>query len=161
MEENVLDTLHKMDADLNGFLHVADDGVARSYNGNATVIDYVRLTNEQLMQLLSQLPESYQSEMNHLHSTFDNVSGFDVADESQLRDPPSWLRPPPQHDAIKRSVSSQTRNPARRAESTLEVRDYFCVGQPCTNSAACQFLGCSACVYLDAVLPGGGGICAR
>ncbi|KAF7586828.1 hypothetical protein BBP40_008253 [Aspergillus hancockii] len=40
-----------------GYVHIVDDGVARAYDENASVIDYVPLTNYQLKQLLANLPE--------------------------------------------------------------------------------------------------------
>ena len=65
-----------------GYLHVADDGVARSYDRNDVVINFVRLTNEQLMQLSPQLPAPFQKDLDHLHEVFDGVNGLDVVDEN-------------------------------------------------------------------------------
>jgi hypothetical protein len=39
-----------MALDPDGFVHVADDGVARSYAANNTVINYVALSNSQIQQ---------------------------------------------------------------------------------------------------------------
>lgn len=58
--------------------------MARSYDGKDVVTDFVRLTNEQIMELLSQLPAPYQTELDHLHSVFDEVNGLNVVDENQL-----------------------------------------------------------------------------
>ncbi|GFF34043.1 lactobacillus up-regulated protein [Aspergillus udagawae] len=67
-----------------GYVHIADDGVARSYDENESVIDYVPLTNDQLKQLLSNLPEAWQKEADHLHAVFDNVDGRQVIDEKTV-----------------------------------------------------------------------------
>jgi hypothetical protein len=45
-----------MALDPDGFVHVADYGVARSYAVNSTVIDYAALSNSQIQQMISQLP---------------------------------------------------------------------------------------------------------
>jgi len=137
-----------------GHIHIADDGVVRSYDKNDAVIDHIPLNNEQLKQLLANLPEPWQKESDHLHALFDNVNGHDVVDKRQLLDPPAWLRRSADRDA---AISPA---PEARGKALLERQNYFCVGQPCTTSEACQFLGCSGCAYLDQVLPGGGGICA-
>ena len=132
-------------------MHVADDGVARSYDEENTVIDFVGLTNAQLMQIIAQLPNALKNETEHLHTVFDAVNGSAVVDEGQLRNPPSWLRPAKMSEVGQRSEPSQSRSFARNVESTLDARDYYCVGQPCTTSAACRFLGCSVCLSVDSI----------
>ncbi|PKX91118.1 uncharacterized protein P174DRAFT_463260 [Aspergillus novofumigatus IBT 16806] len=76
------------------YVHIADDGVARAYDENESVIDYVPLTNDQLKQLLANLPEPWKKEADHLHTVFDDVDGRQVTDEKQLLDPPAELRNP-------------------------------------------------------------------
>ncbi|BDD54908.1 hypothetical protein MAP00_000481 [Monascus purpureus] len=147
--------IRKLKKDPEGYSHIADDGVARAYDGNDAVIDYVRLSNDQLMQLLLDLPESWQKELDHLHSVFDGVDGLQVVDENQLLNPPAWLRP-----AVNRAAP-QSRNPKRDVESLLETRSYYCKGQFCMSPEACQFLGCSNCNFLDEYLPGGAGVCIK
>ncbi|KAF4260929.1 hypothetical protein CNMCM8057_002007 [Aspergillus fumigatus] len=76
------------------YVHIADDGVARAYDENESVIDYIPLTNDQLKQLLRNLPEPWKKEEDHLHAVFNGVDGRDVMDEKQLLDPPAELRNP-------------------------------------------------------------------
>ncbi|KAH3159875.1 hypothetical protein KXW80_005757 [Aspergillus fumigatus] len=76
------------------YVHIADDGVARAYDENESVIDYIPLTNDQLKQLLRNLPELWKKEEDHLHAVFNGVDGRDVMDEKQLLDPPAELRNP-------------------------------------------------------------------
>ncbi|KEY83916.1 hypothetical protein BA78_2220 [Aspergillus fumigatus] len=76
------------------YVHIADDGVARAYDENESVIDYIPLTNGQLKQLLGNLPEPWKKEEDHLHAVFNGVDGRDVMDEKQLLDPPAELRNP-------------------------------------------------------------------
>ena len=109
------------------------------------------------MKLISDLPDRYKDQLDHLHSVFDGVSGHNVKNETQLLDPPAWLRSP-REKLGKRSPSSQ--NAAREVESALRTRqDFFCRGQPCTTSDACRFLGCIGCTFIDGILPGGLGVC--
>lgn len=43
-----------------GYAAVGEDGVARSYAGNGTVIDYRKLSNSQLAEYATSLPPSVQ-----------------------------------------------------------------------------------------------------
>ena len=72
-----------------GYVHIAHDGVARVYDENESVIDYIPLTNDQLKKLLVNLPEPWKKEADHLHAVFDGVDGRRVTDEKQLLDPPA------------------------------------------------------------------------
>jgi hypothetical protein len=137
-----------MALDPDGFVHVADDGVARSYAANNTVIDYAALSNSQIQQMISQLPASYQEHLEHLRQVFEGVDGYDVANKSQLLTPPSWLQP----FKIEPTTPPQPRDEAHEVASALENRQInYCTGQPCTNTSACQFLGCSFCGDFDRV----------
>ncbi|KAJ8212199.1 hypothetical protein LV158_004237 [Aspergillus fumigatus] len=69
-------------------------GRRSSYDENESVIDYIPLTNDQLKQLLRNLPEPWKKEEDHLHAVFNGVDGRDVMDEKQLLDPPAELRNP-------------------------------------------------------------------
>ncbi|EED22344.1 hypothetical protein TSTA_095930 [Talaromyces stipitatus ATCC 10500] len=89
---DVRDAISSLKTDPDGYLHIADDGVARAFDANDTVTGYVALSNDQLMQLLAELPELWQNETDHLHSVFDGVDGRD-ANQTQLLNPPASLRP--------------------------------------------------------------------
>lgn len=147
---DVISTLKK---DPDGYVHIADDGVARAYDANDTVTDYVPLSNDQLMQLIADLPGPWQNEADHLHSVFDGVDGLQVVNQSQLLDPPASLRRQMNRGA------AVSRNERRRVESLLERSTPACAGVLCYSSSSCQFQGCSTCAYLDAILPSEQGIC--
>lgn len=148
---SAFDAMAKLKSAPLGYVHIADDGVARAYDENESVIDYVPLTNDQLKHLLQNLPEAWKKEEDHLHAVFDAVDGREVTDEKQLLDPPAELRKPMNHQAPQ----------SKREANPLEQADYYCLGQACVTDYACQFLGCRACAHIDAVVPGGGngGIC--
>jgi adenylate kinase family enzyme len=74
-----------------GYVHIADNRVARAYDKNEFIIDYVPLTNDQLKQLLKNLLEAWKKKVDHLHAVFDGVNGRQVMDEKQLLDPPAEL----------------------------------------------------------------------
>jgi hypothetical protein len=93
----------------------------------------------------------WQKESEHMHAVFDKVNGHDVKNKTQLVDLPTWLRPLKVARSLKVDYADK---------SALEGRDdWYCLGQPCTSSSACQLLDCSACAFIDQVLPGGAGIC--
>lgn len=60
----------EMTLDPEGFVHVADDGVARSYSADGTVIDYAPLDNAQLMKFAAQLPPNLVGEREHLEEVY-------------------------------------------------------------------------------------------
>ena len=125
--------------------------------------------------------------MDHLHEVFDHVNGLDVKDENQILDPPPSLRSPREQQngdesgetgesgkgeedggegkqqsdkSDSEEVPAQSRNAARDVETKLKARNpYQCRGLPCRTNGSCRFLGCRGCAYLDAILPGGGGVC--
>ncbi|KAF5862038.1 hypothetical protein ETB97_012184 [Aspergillus alliaceus] len=72
------------------------DAMAKLKSGphNESVIDYVPLTNDQLKQLLANLPEPWKKEADHLHAVFDDIDGRQVTDKKQLLDSPAELRNP-------------------------------------------------------------------
>jgi hypothetical protein len=146
---SAFDAMAKLKSVPGGYVHIADDGVARAYNENESVIDYVPLTNDQLKQLLKNLPEAWKKEADHLHAVFDDVDGRQVTDEKQLLDPPAELRNPMNRLAPQ----------SKREANPLQQADWYCLGQPCTSGDACRFMGCRDCANIDAALPGAAGVC--
>ncbi|KAK0333558.1 hypothetical protein LTR02_016492 [Friedmanniomyces endolithicus] len=82
-----------------GFIHVANDGVERSYAENGTVIDYRRLSNDQLTRMAATLP-------TEMMDVWKGVDGNDVTSESQIFNPPPALRPTaPTAEGLQQSVN--------------------------------------------------------
>lgn len=134
------DFIYELKTDPDGYVHVADDGVARAYDANDSVTGYVALSNDQLMELLANLPAQWQHELDHLHSVFDGVDGRDV-NQTQLLNPPASLR--------------RNRGPAkskkREVEPLLEGPQIECKDIPCFTPSACTYNGCTSCTFLDQV----------
>ncbi|KAK4947036.1 hypothetical protein LTR10_014178 [Elasticomyces elasticus] len=125
---NRAELLSGLKLDDSGFLHFADNGVVRSYAGNGTVIDYVPLSNEYLMETAQvNRPfignESYQ----HLLEVWDGVDGNNVKDPKQIFDPPASIRPPPT-DFTQPQGQSEAVTPGA---DDLNVRQLACVGSRC------------------------------
>ncbi|KAK1063500.1 hypothetical protein LTR12_006612 [Friedmanniomyces endolithicus] len=82
-----------------GFIHVANDGVERSYDANGTVIDYRRLSNDQLTRMAATLS-------TEMMDVWKNVDGNDVTSNSQIFNPPPALRPTaPTAEGLQQSVN--------------------------------------------------------
>lgn len=125
-----------------GHLHLADDGVVRSYNDEGVVVDYVRLSNAQISEYLDGIKLSYSSsDMRHFQEIFDNVDGLNVTDREQLANPPSWLRP--------LALSARTRNPIFDVVGSLQERQSRCVRLSCSSNEDCHFHFCFACLLFD------------
>ncbi|KAI6798967.1 hypothetical protein KC332_g14462 [Hortaea werneckii] len=78
------DLISSMTVDDDGDIHVADDGVARSYAANGTVIDYRKLSHGQLLTMTGTLPPRLQDKSDYFANVFAKVSGLDVDDEDQI-----------------------------------------------------------------------------
>ncbi|KAG2016647.1 hypothetical protein GB937_006125 [Aspergillus fischeri] len=113
---SAFDAMAKLKSVPLGYVHIADDGVARAYDENESVIDYVPLTNDQLKHLLKNLPEAWKKEADHLHAVFDGVDGRQVTDEKQLLDPPAELR----------SQMNRQAPQSKREANPLQQADWYC-----------------------------------
>ncbi|MCJ1248994.1 hypothetical protein MMC30_006215 [Trapelia coarctata] len=74
-----------------GLFHLAHDGVLRSYDGNSCVIDYRRLTPEQVMAYLKTAPAEAQDQIRW--EEWEGVDGRAVHDEKLLWHPVEAMRP--------------------------------------------------------------------
>ncbi|TKA80649.1 hypothetical protein B0A55_01874 [Friedmanniomyces simplex] len=134
-----------------GFVHVADDGVERSYAANGTVIDYRQLSNDQLMKMTMNLPAAMQHLQGHLSDVWKGVDGNSVTSKSQFFDPPAHLRPAePTAEDVQQSV-----NELVAMKKVLEGRSIpyppvtvmppICHNMSCTNTINCQLFDCDEC----------------
>ena len=144
-----------MTTDGNGYIHLADDGVARSYSANGTVIDFRKLTNKQIWQHISKHQHQFNQNLtDHLTQVYANTSGFDVNDEQQIWNPPAELR-------VKAGNSTTTTgsltspNPSAEAEKALKDRAIGdCIGRLCTYQLWCVAQGCDGCIFMDEMTVG-------
>lgn len=121
-----------------GYLQLAADGVLRSYDGSENVIDYARLSNEQIRAHITNLSPVFSNVTEHLNETLWNVNGLDVIDEAQLTNPPGWLRRPP----------PQTINPGIDVKRAIQGRQWeACPGMLCIGTLQCQASGCDYCQF--------------
>ncbi|EME80567.1 uncharacterized protein MYCFIDRAFT_31967, partial [Pseudocercospora fijiensis CIRAD86] len=138
-----------MKVDSDGFTHIADDGVIRSWAANGTVIDAVRLTNSQLLEQISNVPAHLKPFVPHLKKVYAHVDGHDVP-ESQLYHP-TRINTPTEFGGPTVLQAAQSLNPAdvlRRQSQDPR----WCIGRICTRSSACQYLGCLVCHDFDVIL---------
>lgn len=77
-----------------GFVHVAADGVARSYNQFGQVLDYVQLDSAKLDKFVASLPPTMpEEEKSEYKDLLAGVNGFDVKSKAQLASLSARLRP--------------------------------------------------------------------
>ncbi|KAI6868138.1 hypothetical protein KC323_g3215 [Hortaea werneckii] len=152
--QGTYDLISSMTVDDDGDIHVADDGVARSYAANGTVIDYRKLSHGQLLAMTGTLPPRLQDKSDYFANVFAKVSGLDVDDEDQIWNPSGHFHGPSLPDAADHDADSsagQSVNPHSKRQTFYPAfaSPLYCVGQPCTTNTACAIMGCSVCVYLD------------
>lgn len=71
-----------------GIVHLGDDGVLRSFAPNGTVLEYVKLSTNQIQQMLDS-----HGRTDHLTEVYDGVDGREVTDLEQLTNPGEHLLP--------------------------------------------------------------------
>ncbi|TKA23856.1 hypothetical protein B0A50_06991 [Salinomyces thailandicus] len=138
--------IQSMVHDADGDIHIGDDGVARSYTANGTVIDFRKLSNAQILAMTSSLPPMLQHKAEYFNTIFAGVSGHDVHDNIQIWDPPAWLRAS-NFDDDKAQKSANPQHDMKRQSYTMG--GLYCRGQPCSTHTACQIMGCHSCVFVD------------
>ncbi|KAK5684999.1 hypothetical protein LTS10_003074 [Elasticomyces elasticus] len=107
--ETFMDVVRTMEHADDGFVHFGDDGIARSYRGDGTVLDARALSNGQLADMMDTTPSHQYTpgEMEHLRELWQNVDGHDVQDRSQLFNPAAYLRPAPDtEEHVQESVNA-------------------------------------------------------
>ncbi|KAK4500639.1 hypothetical protein PRZ48_008828 [Zasmidium cellare] len=153
---NVLPASYKYDQD--GFVHMADDGVLRSYAANGTIIDALPFNNAQIKRMIAVAPGHIAPMRDHLLSVYDTVDGHDVHPDHHLN-PPREMRhhkhggpEPYENDEMYEEMDrlyEQSENEFEIVKRTLEGRPSFCIGRQCTTTAACGRLGCVVCMTWD------------
>lgn len=151
--------------DPEGFVHVAEDGIARSYarmqplpqhasffvqlqltllTANGTVIDYAPMSNAQLTNMVNNLYLT-PNEREHLATTFADVDGFAVKDHHQIFHPSTQLHPAidPARTHWEEDTDSKE---ADNSEDTLEGRYVQCKLKRCSIGIECVGMGCDVCV---------------
>ncbi|OTA67308.1 hypothetical protein K449DRAFT_430513 [Hypoxylon sp. EC38] len=133
-----------IETDPQGFVHIGDDGVLRSYGRDEKVVDYARLSPEQLKRAIDSWPN--KDEHAHLNEVWDGIDGRDVPHTEAL-DPPVHLKP--------RAAGISPNSPDREATEVvkqLENRQVVCLNIDCKTTESCQAMGCPVCGALDSMV---------
>lgn len=78
-----------------GFHHLGDDGVLRSYDSKGEVFDYNRLSPDEIEILVASSTVLLPADSARMVAeVMDGVDGRDVTDLEQILHPPPQLRPP-------------------------------------------------------------------
>ncbi|PGH01838.1 hypothetical protein GX51_05018 [Blastomyces parvus] len=137
-----------------GFKHVGDDGVARSFGPDGIVIDAAALTNVQLLEEAKNHPDS--SARKHLMELWKNVDGRNVPLEHHYSPPqnvlPLSLRDPEVKKELEAKQNEQLatygQSPNKRS-SILSPR--ACESIICKDTNWCQIYGCAYCRAYDQI----------
>ena len=146
--------LHNLKLDDDGFLHLGNDGVMRSYAPNGTVIDVLCLTNAELLDHTHRLLAGADVK-DTLRNNWAGVSGKDALDE-HLFNPPNHILPSVFRSDHEAREAHQSRNEAHEVEAGLRGRQsgpddgpLLCRSAPCTRSFACIVMLCRACEWFE------------
>lgn len=126
-----------------GVLHIADDGVARSYNGQGEVIDALRMSKAALLNWADHYTN--KTEKSELKEIWDKADSTSVQDHDVFHPAASLLpRSIPDPEGPESASNGVSANPQANILSVRSTR--YCYGRQCTTSAACAFMGCIACI---------------
>ncbi|KAI6803032.1 hypothetical protein KC327_g15774 [Hortaea werneckii] len=164
--QGTYDLISSMIIDDDGDIHIADDGVARSYAANGTVIDYRKLSHGQLLSMTGALPPRLQDKSDYFANVFAKVSGLDVDDEDQIWNPSGHLHGPSlpdvaDHDGDADSSAGQSVNPHSKRQTfypafaspfpgsmaTLTNKGIFYTEELSSGIRAVQVLGLTATAF--------------
>ncbi|QSS52508.1 hypothetical protein I7I53_08167 [Histoplasma capsulatum var. duboisii H88] len=137
-KREVYDMLYSVETDTNGILHLADDGILRSFDETGNVIDYRRLNNSHLRAVAS----LYSKDINdYLLNIWNNIDGFAV-EEKAIWHPPTDLYPLPLLQKSQSISSSITHH-------SLLHRIVYCADVHCTGHSTCRNVDCELCIIVD------------
>ncbi|KAF2160008.1 hypothetical protein M409DRAFT_29618 [Zasmidium cellare ATCC 36951] len=153
---HTLPTSYKLDPQ--GFVHMADDGVLRSYAANGSILDALPFSNTQIKRMIDDSPAHTAPMREHLLSTFDSISGHVVHPDHHLNPPREVLHsefggPSPYEDdemyAEMDRLYKKSVNELEKVKRTLEARTLYCIGKECNSTESCGILGCVVCMHWD------------
>lgn len=103
MQENksIQEIYASLTIDGDGWVHLGDDGVVRSYAPDYTVISHARLSPEQISANLARFSPSYEQQLeDYLSGVFKGVDGRTITNETEILDPGDDILP----EALKTKV---------------------------------------------------------
>lgn len=135
--------------DQEGFVHLGDEGVLRSFGRDGSVLDYVQLSPQQIQDNIVHAPPKHSA---HLQEVFTGIDGRDVADIEQLEHPGADIYPAGPFSLLDSSGSSRL-----RARNKLILMQDCLVIVNCVSTANCLEYGESCiCMFRDFELQGYG-----
>ncbi|QSS54234.1 hypothetical protein I7I53_01725 [Histoplasma capsulatum var. duboisii H88] len=144
IKKEVYDMLYSVEIDTNGILHLADDGILRSFDETGNVLDYRRLNNTHLRAVAG----SYSKDINnYLLNIWNNIDSFQV-EEKAIWHPSPDLYPLPLLQKSQRPFS-----PIKKHHSLLQ-RFPPCADIPCTGHKTCRDADCYRCLISDRIESG-------
>ncbi|EEH35484.1 hypothetical protein PAAG_06531 [Paracoccidioides lutzii Pb01] len=138
--------------DPNGFSHIGDDGVLRSFNGDGEVISYERLDKEQLSNLASWYPEP--EHRDHLHDVWKDANSSTVSME-QIWNPPKELLPVVlKQPQLRRRAGVTKKREAPNGLNHSDGENINCLILSCYSDGECIVWGCRNCRHYDEFFSG-------
>ncbi|KAF2649044.1 hypothetical protein K491DRAFT_684169 [Lophiostoma macrostomum CBS 122681] len=142
--EEIMDSLDTVDE---GFLHLADDGVLRSYDGDqTTVLGYMALTAAQIQSFVGGAQGAEGAHYAEVYNGVDPTVG-ELANEEEMWNPSPQNRPPKEGEEWNAGVPMSAN---KRTEDDIFARPLmWCGTQRCQNQRSCLWVGCHYCIGAD------------
>ncbi|KKZ64158.1 hypothetical protein EMCG_01506 [[Emmonsia] crescens] len=129
----------------NGFFHLGDDKILRTFDGDGNVLDYARPEDTHLKAVANLYSKSVQE---HLYRVWGPVDDSQISEE-QILHPPDYLLP--LH--LSKMPAAEPGICERDLDSGLEKRAR-CNTITCNTHEECYQRGCPGCLLIDKVVDG-------
>ncbi|EEH36663.2 hypothetical protein PAAG_07081 [Paracoccidioides lutzii Pb01] len=143
--------IRELQTDPHGFKHVGDDGIGRSYDRNGNVIDVLRLTNDELMQVA--FTQTDPEAKKHLEEVWAGVNGHETPEKDLFSPPynilPTRLTNPEFQDSLQMVEEENLALLQKKNAKGGLTPNINCRAFTCRNSAFCLSQGCTSCVQYD------------
>ncbi|EER36683.1 hypothetical protein I7I53_11651 [Histoplasma capsulatum var. duboisii H88] len=137
-DKDIHDMIYNIQKDTNGFLHLGDDGILRSYDEHNNVLDYRKFNKTHLTTVTNWYSNEGQI---HLSTIWKDTDEIEIQ-KDQIWFPSKKLQP---FSFSQQSVFSSQPHLALKARDTNIV----CSLITCRTTSLCQGFGCSDCFVVD------------
>lgn len=145
--EHVLEQLRVLHTDPLGRIHIADDGVLRSYSADGRVIDFVRFSNAHLQAIGERMSRLDAGAGQHLKEVYKYVDGNSVGDAAGFN-PSSALRPLDFEETTEK-VPFAEGHALAEDQARNDKRVTHCPDITCYSQFDCDLWNCGHCVQMD------------
>ncbi|PGH29301.1 hypothetical protein GX50_07939 [[Emmonsia] crescens] len=143
--KNVSEDIFRLKTVENGFFHLGDDKVLRSYDGSGNVVDYALPEDSHLKAFANLFSKRTQE---HLYRVWGEVDSSKIS-KKHIFNPPEHLLP-----LHLSNLPAESGICEKKMDSGLEKRTPTCVDITCLGHGTCRQYNCAWCMIFDRMAEG-------